>query len=87
MKGNEVLGSAIGAMVAVVGDAHSKSQFLSVVEKELSHLLFEMVSLEDVELLTARQAKLTLPSSLLEAVAGISDVSPVAFGSFHSYES
>ena len=84
--GNESLGNADGAFVAVVGDARSTEGFLDLVSQELGSLEFEVVSLEDVELLRKRKLSHDLPDELLQAITYISAFSPVAFSSFFPYD-
>jgi hypothetical protein len=85
LPGNDLLGQANGAAVALVAEACSTSDFLRCVERQLLGLQFELVSLEDVELLEERVARHQLPASLLAAVAAISEDEPIALGSFHAY--
>lgn len=85
LPGNNLLGSARGAIVAVVADADSVEAFLSVVERGLFASGFRLVSLEDVELLNSRMSRQQLPEELQKAIHAISDEFPVAFGPFHTY--
>ena len=83
--GNDLLAGARGAFVAVIGDAINESTFLALVERGADELDFEVVSLEDVELVSCRTKEHPLPDDLVAALSDLSPSSPIAFGSFHSY--
>jgi hypothetical protein len=84
-RGNELLGKARGAFVAVVGEAVDPDAFFKLVERQMAGLCFDVRSLEDVELLDFRLARNTLPAEMIAAIADLSDRSPIAYGSFHAY--
>ena len=85
MVGNELLGQAKGAVVAVVADAQSVEAFFDVIRSELASLGFVVRSLEDVEPLVDRRNRTTLPTALVASIEAISLTAPLALGSFHSY--
>lgn len=84
--GSEILGGPTAAVVAIVGDAKNEIAFGDLAETELRKLGFELVGLEDVELLAKRTLKTTLPRELIESVDALSRESLIALGTFHAYK-
>lgn len=83
--GNDLLGNAAGAFVPVIGDAGDETDFLALVERELGALQFDVLALEDVELLSTRVRKHKMPADLSEAIAALSPENPLALGTFEAY--
>lgn len=84
--GNEQLGDAVGAVVAVVGDAADKGAFLVLATAELRADGFELVGLEDVERLADREARVDLPAGLRRSIESLSLGSRLALGTFHAFD-
>lgn len=82
---NGLLGSARGAIVTAVGDASDKSAFFALVESEFHALQFEVLSFEDVELVSDRLLNHPLSEDLQEELDSLSFESPIVLGAFHSY--
>ena len=83
--GNDMLGDAKAAVVAVVGEAVDRSAFLTLVEAEVRGLRCDLLSLEDVEPLATRMAHHSLPEDFRDAISALSSESKIAYGTFHAY--
>lgn len=83
--GTDLLDGARGAYVNAVGLASSSANFEMQLRESLVELGFEVVEIDDLELLSERQTK-EGPSEELIELAKLSVDGEIKFGSFHTYD-
>jgi len=85
-NGEDLLEGARGAFVNAVGPAPSSTEFEHRLRELVANLGFELIDLDDLELMSERQSKYALTEELRE-VADLSEASgEIELGSFHTYD-
>jgi hypothetical protein len=82
---SDVLKKGDAAFVPVVAKATDAQEFYKVVKDELKTLQLELIGLEDVEHLSERRRKHTLPDDLETAIHGLSSAHGVALETFQVF--
>jgi hypothetical protein len=87
VRGREcnLLREGYAAFVPVVAKAPNAQAFYKLVKEELTALHLELICMEDVEHLSERHRKRTLPNDLETAIDGLSSAHRLAFGRFHAF--
>jgi hypothetical protein len=83
--GNELLGTATGAYVPVVGIARSEQAFRVGVDRAMEALGFELIHLEEIRQLRSSSEVSDLDDVLRDRVNMLHAGNPVEFGSFHAF--
>jgi hypothetical protein len=81
----DVLKEGYAAFVSVVAKAPNAEAFYNTVKDELDPLRLRLTRMENVEHLSDRRRKHTLPSDLEVAIDYLSSTRRLAFGSFHTF--
>ena len=80
-----MLNGAVGAFVNVIGLAESCTSFVSLAKHKLSDMEFEVINVNDVELVSDRLQRNDLVDELLDLVNNLCDENPILFDEFHAY--
>ncbi len=84
--GNDTLSGAIGAIVSVVALAEDAEDFGQKLTVALNSYDFDVIEIEDVELVECRSHKFPAANEVLKLADAISDENPVVLGAFHTYK-
>jgi hypothetical protein len=84
-QGCDVFKEGYGAFVPVIANAFNEHAFYELVRNELKALRLDLLRMEDVERLSERRRKHTLPKDLETAIDAHSSTHRLAFGSFHAF--
>jgi hypothetical protein len=82
--GNDLLGTATGAYVAVVGLASSQDEFLSGVDRAMDALGFRVVAISEVQPVKAFDTA-DFDEMLRDRLDLLSEENPVEIGRFHAF--
>ncbi len=82
---NALLGDGSGAFVPVVGLAQNAEELSTLAATLLYHHQFEVVEVEDIELLSTRMKKHSVEHELLLVVETLSEDNRVQVGAFQVY--
>ena len=82
---NDLLGSATGAYVPVVGLAETERAFRAEVDRSMDALGFDVVTIEDVQRLRSSVDTSGLSEVMKERVGALNENNRLEFGSFHSF--
>ena len=85
-EGNDLLGNGHGAIVPVVGLASSADDLATLAATLLYHHQFEVVEVDDIELLSTRLSHHTVESDVLEIAEGLHESNRVGIGAFEVYQ-
>jgi hypothetical protein len=86
-KGNNVLGDAIGALVAAIALAEDPADFSRKVSMVLASEGFDVVQIEDVDLVDNRVRQHSVAPNVAKLASEVTQSNPVVLGDFHSYKS
>jgi hypothetical protein len=86
-RGNNALGKAPGAFVASIALAESPEAFAQKVTEVLNKSKFDVLGIEDIELLERRRSRHLINPDILKLAEQVTKENPVAIATFHSYES
>ena|SRR5215510_1948649 len=81
----DVLKEGYAAFVPVVANASGAQAFYNVLKDELKALELELIRMKDVEPLSERRRKHTLPNDLETAIDGLSSAHRLALGTLHAF--
>lgn len=85
-SGQDLLEGARGAFVNAVGPAPSSAEFEHRLREVVAALGFELIELDDLELMSERRSKYELTEEL-QAVADLSEATgEIKLGSFYTYD-
>lgn len=85
-EGNTLLGNGIGAFVPVVGLANSSDELATLAATLLYHHEFEVIEVDDIELLSHRLQRHQVESDLLSIADELSEDNRVQLGAFQVYQ-
>lgn len=85
--GNDALGGALGAFVASIALAESAGDYASKMTVLLNELAFEVLEIEDVELLDDRMRAHSLSPDILKLAKQVDEETPLVLADFHSFRS
>jgi hypothetical protein len=83
--GNEALGNATGAYVAVVGLGSGESQFRERVIRAMNALDFDVVDFDDVEQLESTAHLTRLGDLMADRARASTEVNPIEVGTFQAF--
>jgi len=84
--GNALLDGAAGAFVPVVALADNESEFASSVATFLNAYKFDVIAVEDIELLDSRRQHSTVENEVVELAESLTLDDPIALSEFEGYE-
>lgn len=84
--GNDLLEGARGAFVNAVGPAASATEFEQRVRELVAGLGFELVEIDDLDLISERRSKDELSEELQELANLAAATGKINLGSFHTYD-
>src|SRR5207249_2158345 len=84
--GNDTLSGALEAYVAAIALAKDSTQFSEKVTTLLNEYGFDVLRIEDIELLKRRIQKFQVAADLTKLAEDLTPENPVALGTLHSYK-
>lgn len=84
LPGNDVFANPY-AFVPVIAYASNPLKFRALVQRQLAERRLELLRLQDVEMVSERRKKHTLPDELEDAIGGLNHNRRVALGGFHTF--
>lgn len=85
-KPDELFGDVKGAYVNVIGMAHTRNEFITLIKKYLYSLGLKVVSITDVSTLDSLfESGETLSEDLNDSANTLKNYGHIRFGTFHTY--